>query len=101
MSKKVLILVISSDFEPYSTMIHTSKSTWDSLQIANCETIFYCSANDNPGATNHDNVMYFDVPNDLYSMGHKNLAMYAWALNNKDFDFVCRVNASHYVDKKC
>jgi len=98
--KRVLILVISSDFEPYRTMIKTSRETWDSLQIANCETIFYCSQQDNPGATNHDNVMYFDVPNSLYDMGRKNLAMFEWTLANKDFDYVVRLNASHYCDKK-
>lgn len=98
--KKVLILVLSSDFEPYRTMIQTSKATWDSVSVENCETIFYCSQRDNPGAVNHDNVMYFDVPNDLYSMGRKNLAMFEWALANKEFDYVARINASCYVDKK-
>jgi len=98
--KKVLILVLSSDFSPYSEMIRTSQSTWDSIGVAGCETFFYCSQNDNPGTSNHDNVMYFDVPNDLYSMGHKNLAMFEWALQNKEFDYVCRLNASHFCDKK-
>jgi len=100
MSKKVLILVLSSDFFPYNEMIATSKKTWDSEVVEGCETIFYCSKHDNPGAVNHDNVMYFDVPNDLYSMGRKNLAMFEWALQNKEFDYVLRVNASQYVCKK-
>jgi len=100
MSKKVLILVLSSDFIPYSEMIQTSRRTWDSVEVDNCETIFYCSSKDNPGATNHDNVMYFNVPNSLHDIGRKNLAMFEWALENKEFDYVLRVNASQYVCKR-
>lgn len=100
MSKKVLILVLSSDFAPYSEMIETSRRTWDAEQVQNSETIFYCSSQDNPEAVNHDNVMYFDVDNSLYDMGYKNLAMFEWALANKEFDYVARINASCYCDKK-
>lgn len=107
-TKKVLILVLSSDFEPYSKMIETSNSTWNSIDVPDTETIFYCSQKDNPSINTRTfssvveigNVMYFDVPNGLYDMGHKNLAMYEWALANKEFDFVARINASCYCDKK-
>lgn len=100
MSKKVLILVLSSDFEPYSTMIETSMNTWDSVHTEGVETIFYTSQKDNPNWVNTDKVMYFYTGNGLFNMGEKNLAVFEWALQNKEFDFVCRVNASCYVDKK-
>jgi hypothetical protein len=80
-------------------MIETSKGTWDSVEVEGTETIFYCSKKDNLGKQNTDKVLYFNVPNDLYSMGHKNLAMFEWALANKEFDYVARVNASCYVNK--
>jgi hypothetical protein len=98
--KKVLILVLASDFPPYSKMIETSIETWDSVRVDGVETIFYCSEKDNPGKQNTDKVLYFPVGNTLHDMGHKNLAMFEWALENKEFDYVARVNASCYVNKK-
>lgn len=99
--KKILILVLSSDFPPYSEMIKVSKETWDSVRVDNCETIFYCSQKDNPNWKYWDgNVLYFDVNNSLYDMGHKNIAMFETALLNHDFDYVVRLNASHYCNKK-
>lgn len=98
--KTVLILVLSSDFPPYSTMINTSQQTWDSIQMPGTETIFYCSQKDNPEKQNTDKILYFNVGNSLFDMGWKNLAMFEWALQNKQFDYVARVNASCYVDKK-
>lgn len=98
--KKVLILVLSSDFPPYSQMIQTSLETWDSVIVDNAETIFYCSQKDNPIGKDTDKVKYFDVNNTIFDMGHKNLAMFEWALANKEFDYIARVNASCYVDKK-
>lgn len=98
--KNVLILVLSSDFSPYNKMIDTSCKTWDSIPVEGVETIFYCSQKDNPQGQSNDKLRYFDVGNSLFDMGHKNLAMYEWALANKEFDYVARVNASCYVDKK-
>lgn len=98
--KKVLILVISSDFEPYSKMIETSLNTWDSLDVAGVETFFYCSQKDNPKWENTNKILYFPVDNTLYSMGYKNLAMFQWVLENKEFDYILRINASCYVDKR-
>lgn len=100
MAKKVLILVLSSDFIPYSAMIETSRRTWDSVEVNGCETIFYCSIKDNPNFRQSEKVMYWDVDNTLFSMGWKNLAMFEWALKNKEFDYVARLNASCYCDKK-
>jgi hypothetical protein len=98
--KRVLILVLSSDFDPYSKMIETSMNTWDSIQVSGTETIFYCSQKDNPIKHSTDKVLYFNVGNSLFDMGYKNLAMFEWALQNKEFDYVARVNASCYVNKK-
>lgn len=98
--KKCLILVLSSDFAPYDQMILTSQSTWDSIDVPNTEIIYYCSLKDNNGTTNKDKTMYFDVNNTLFDIGYKNIEMFDWALKNKEFDYVLRVNASQYVDKK-
>lgn len=99
-SKKVLILVLSSDFPPYDKMIQTSQDTWDSIEVEGCETIFYCSTRDGLNKQHTGKIMRFDVGNELFDMGRKNLLMFEWALKNKYFDYVARVNASCYVNKK-
>lgn len=80
--------------------MRTSIETWDSVEVENCETIFYCSQKDNPNAKSTDKIKYFDVDNTIFDMGLKNLKMFEWALENKEFDYVLRINASCYVNKK-
>ncbi len=98
--KKVLILVLSSDFPPYDKMIQTSLETWDTISVDGAESVFYCSQKDNPKWKNSDKIRYFDTGNSLYDMMDKNAEMYQWALLNKEFDYVARINASCYCDKK-
>lgn len=95
--KKVLILVLSSDFAPYDKMIETSLATWDSIDVENVETVFCCGRSTKAST---DKIMYFPANNDLHSMGHKNLMSWAWALNTKEFDYIARTNASCYVNKR-
>lgn len=98
--KKVLVLVLSSDFPPYDQMLATSINTWDSVFIEGVETIFYCSQLDNLDWRNSSKIMYLPVGNSIFDMNHKNVAMFEWILQNKEFDYVARVNASVYVDKR-
>lgn len=95
--KKVLILVLSSDFHPYDKMIQTSIETWDSVEVEGVEVIFYCGRSDK---SNTEKIIYMPVENGLFDMGKKSLLAYEWALQNKEFDYIARVNASCYVDKK-
>ncbi len=95
--KKVLILVVSADIPPYDKMIQTSLQTWDSINIEHCETVFYCGASNK---TNTDKIIYLPVKESLHSMGYKMLIAFDWALKNKEFDYIARVNSSCYVNKK-
>jgi hypothetical protein len=95
--KKVLILVISCQSHPYKKMIEASLNTWDSVNVYGVETVFYCG---NPVQENTDKIIYFPIEESLFSMGEKTLQAYEWALNNKEFDYIARVNASCYVNKK-
>jgi len=97
MSKKVLILVLSADFEPYSTMITTSQKTWDSIEEEGMESIFYCGESTKP---NTDKIIYLPVGEGLHMMGRKLLLAFEWALKNKEFDYIARVHSSTYVNKK-
>lgn len=93
---KVLILVLSCDQPPYDVMLQTALQTWDTVEVENCESIFYCGQSQKQ---NTDKVIYLDVREGLFNMGKKTLAAFEWALNNKEFDFVARVHSSIYVDK--
>lgn len=95
--KTVLILVISCQNHPYGKMIETSLNTWDSVEVEGCETIFYCGK---PVKENTDKIIYFHIDEALETMGEKTLQAYEWALKNKQFDYIARVNSSCYVNKK-
>lgn len=95
--KRVLVAVISCQDFPYGEMIGTSLRTWDSVEVEGVETIFYCG---NPQKGNTDKIVYFNIPESLFAMGHKDLAFFDWAIQHKQFDYIARVNASCFVDKK-
>lgn len=95
--KKVLILVVSCEAPPYGKMIETSLSTWDSIQIEGVETVFYCGQSTKEDT---EKVIYLPVKDSLMSMGEKTIQAFEWALKNKSFDYIARVNSSCYVNKK-
>lgn len=97
MSKKVLILAIGCSLDPWAKMAVTSKQTWDSVEVDGVETIFYFGQ---PVKQNTDKEIYFDVKEAYSTMGYKLLLALDWALKNKEFDYIARVNGSCYVDKK-
>lgn len=95
--RKVLILVLSSQYMPYDKMVGTSLETWDSISVEGVETVFYFG---NPIKDNTDKFIYFPIVEHYNSIGRKTLEAFEWALENKAFDFIARVNASTFVNKK-
>lgn len=93
---KVLVAVLSTRSHPYGEMIETSKATWDSVDVPGVETVFYVGE---PKSDLNDRVIGFPVRESYHTMGHKNLQGWKWMLDNRDFDFMARVNASCYVHK--
>lgn len=93
---KVLIAVLSTRESPYGEMIETSKATWDSVDVPGVETIFYVG---HPASPLHEKVLGVPVHESLFTIGHKNLQAWKWMLDNIEFDFMARVNASCYVHK--
>lgn len=93
---RILILVVSADFAPYDRMIETSLNTWDSIDVHGVETVFYCGES---LKADTDKIVYLPVRDSLQSMGYKDILIFKWALQNKQFDYVVRVNSSCYVDK--
>ncbi len=95
--KKVLILAIGCSLDPWKKMYETSKETWDSVEVQGVETIFYFG---NPIDENTQDRIYFPIEEGYFNMGYKMLEAFKWALENKEFDYVARINGSCYVDKR-
>lgn len=97
MDKKVLILAIGCQLSPWDKMHQTSLETWDNTSVQGVDTVFYFGQ---PIKTNTDTELYFNIKESYNTMGYKLLLALDWCLNNRDFDYIARVNSSCYVDKK-
>ena len=96
--KKVLILVLSANFPPYYKMRRTSERTWNSIKVEDVETVFYFG---NPlPLPQEEGCLYLNIDEGYNNLGKKTLMAFEWALKNKEFDYIARVNSSTYVDKK-
>lgn len=95
--KKVLILVLSCEDNPYDKLMQASLETWDRKVVEGTETIFYCGKSKEKRT---DKVIYLNTKDSFKTMGQKTLEAFEWALNNKQFDYLARPNASCYVRKQ-
>jgi hypothetical protein len=95
--KTCIIMVLSSTEEQYEKLHQTSKQTWDSIEEPGTETIYYFGESNK---LNTDKEFYFPIKEHLYNIGYKNLLAFEWALKNKTWDYMVRINASTYVHKK-
>lgn len=95
--KKVLVLILSSQHRPYEQMVNTSLCTWDSIDVEGVETVFYFG---HPVTENKGKFIYFPIHEGYNTIGIKTLEAFEWALRNKEFDYIARINSSIYLDKK-
>lgn len=94
--KTVLIFVMTSAGVPYPELMEVSERTWANGAMGGVETLFY-SNEERPAA---ENLIRVPAGGSIYDMGRKNLLAYKWALENRQWDFMARVNASCYVSRK-
>jgi hypothetical protein len=94
--KKVLIFVLSAQIPPWHTMIQQAMETWDSEPLEGTETIYYSGAPEKP---HEERALYFPVEEDYKTMGYKDLLAYAWAMENREWDYMARAHSSCYVHK--
>jgi hypothetical protein len=85
--KKVLIFVLSAQIPPWHTMIQQAMETWDSEPLEGTETIYYSGAPEKP---HEERALYFPVEEDYKTMGYKDLLAYAWAMENREWDYMSR-----------
>jgi hypothetical protein len=95
--KKILILSLACDLPPYDQMVKTAEETWDSIDHPQCETVYYFSNREKQSSGKY---LYLPIQESLYTMGHKLLGAFEWALAYKDFDYIARPHSCIYVDKK-
>lgn len=94
--KTCLIFVMTSAGAPYPELMEVSERTWMNGAMEGVETLFY-SNEERPAA---ENLIRVSTGGSIYDMGRKNLLAYKWALENRQWDFMARVNASCYVSRK-
>lgn len=92
-------MAIGCNLPPWDKMFYTSRKTWDSFEIENVETVFYFGKQLLP-YKDTEKAIYFPINESYNSMGGKMLLAFDWALKNKEFDYIARINSSCYVDKK-
>ncbi|HSN07961.1 MAG TPA: hypothetical protein VLS85_02930 [Hanamia sp.] len=97
MNKKVLILSLAYEKYPYGEMVATAMNTWDSIEVEDCETVFYFGSSSKKSDAKN---IYLPIEEGLFNMGRKTLLALEWALNNKEFDYILRPHSCIYVDKK-
>lgn len=95
--KKVLNLVLSADFHPYTKMVQTAIETWDSIEVEGVETVYYFGE---PIKPNTDKFIYLPVREGYETMSQKTFLALEWAIQNKEFDYLARPHSSIYVNKK-
>lgn len=90
-----MVYVISAPGYPYEMLTDTQMSTWDSVNVNGVETIYYignCSLI-------KPRMVKFPVDESYKTMGYKNLLAFEWAIQNRQWDYMARVNSSCYVRK--
>lgn len=106
---KILILVLSFNEEPFSTLMRTQQQTFDSIEAEGVKTVYYHGGLFPQGslkfAAKYSNPhsswerVAFDITDEYYYMAGK----FQKALEyTKDFeyDYIFRTNSSSYVNKK-
>lgn len=81
----------------YKNLYMVSQETWNSIPHPRTRTRFYFG---NPVQPNTPDTSYFPYDDNLANLGRITLGAYEQALQEPDWDFIARVNASCYVHKR-
>jgi hypothetical protein len=95
---KIIILVLSADFEPYISLINCIKETWASKVYPEIEIYYYYGGSEKFEIRNNE--IFCPIQEKLENIGYKTIMTFDWLLKNKDFDYIFRTNASSYINQK-
>jgi len=93
---KILILVLSSANAPYRQLFETSQHTWDSYNVPGIDVIYYFGKN----GIYQNNSIVIDLKENYSNLALKTKTALEWCLQNCEFDYVFRANASSFVYKE-
>lgn len=97
--KKVLCLVLASNSEPFKSIREQGQEvTWDSIEVEGVETIYYFS-HILPYTLKYDKYLSLPCSND-YLMMHWRLKLALDYVDRLEWDYIFRMSASSYVNKK-
>lgn len=95
---KILVLVLHVDAGRYRQMGDAQRRLW--MEAGPLECIHYAGGGCGPPTLEHPHMLRIDASEgNKWDVGPKTVAALAWALDNRDFDFVFRTNSSSYVDQ--
>lgn len=97
---KIVILVLSSDIEPYLTLTNTIKNTWGDNKNEDIKIIYYYHKNDIECDYFDDKTssLYIKGDETLSNIGYKTIKCFDYVIKNYIFDFIFRTNSSSYVN---
>lgn len=100
MSKRILILVIAYNQEPYISLERNGcRQTWASSTHPNIDILFIHSLNNINESHRNGSNLYVKGNEGLFNIGHKTLDAFKYCVNNIEFDYIYRTNLSSYIDQ--
>ena len=100
MSKRILILVIACNYEPYISLEHKGcRQTWASTTHPNIDILFMHSLNNINCSHRTGSNLYIKGDEGVFNIGHKTLDAFKYCINNIEFDYIYRTKLSSYIDQ--
>lgn len=92
---KIIILVLSSEYEPYHMLENAIRRTWAREYPKNVDIYYYYGG----GTRNYieGDKIYSKSDEDIYNIGHKTINAFE-LLSQKNYDYIFRTNSSSYVN---
>ena len=96
--KKLLILVLSLDKEPWVNLKKTQKETWVLNNSNGVDVVFYQGGKENIEFKEFENFSELYLPHSegLYNIGHKTIK--AFDFFKDKYEYIFRTNSSSYLD---
>lgn len=94
---KILISVLATSHFPWEQLIQCIKKTWGSIKVENVKIIYYYGSSTENKPTMIGDDLYLPYEETYENIGKKTVDMFEYCLENFEFDYICRPNASSYV----
>lgn len=96
--RKILILTLSANRDPWHALMRKQQSTWDSIPHEQTTTVFYVGQS--YPARYEPPVLYSQIDEHLHNIGMRTVEAMEFALTLPGWDFLARPHSSTYVHKR-